>query len=326
MKKMNRFDRSEKSDVRGAAQAGMLKTFLVLGLMASLPLKAQSLSGTQSESLATAENLSNFELKAPNFTDEELQDLRNSEAEEQDREAQIDLFENVMNSGQIFPVSNSGDTVQIEIYQDSKKVGKQFLLARHNGKIRYVFAVSTGKEGHSTPSGKFSVTGQLWRHMSSSYPSSGENNMDHLTYFKPLYGFHATTFAAYAKLSRRDSHGCVRLARPEARAVYRLIRKNAANTRILSMPFGTEPKESEVSLIKTQLAKDLNLIQMMLNTHNKGDVPFNESQYEAFKQGDKRFQSTPQMLKKMGIDKLIEISPDQDLGPGELKTVPLREV
>jgi hypothetical protein len=57
----------------------------------------------------------------------------------------------------------------------------------------------------------------------------------------------------------------------------------------------------------------------MLTTHNRGDVPFNEAQYSAFKNGDKRFIPTPKLLQRMGVKNLIEITPDQDLGAGSIK-------
>src|SRR5690606_23416332 len=132
---------------------------------------------------------------------------------------------NFLQDMETFFVSGRSPNVTIEIFQNAPSVGKQFLVARQHSEIRYVFAVSAAAPGRSTPGGTFGVLRQKWRHMSLSYPSRGENNMDHVSYFAPLIGFHSTTFGLYSKLGTRDSHGCVRMARPEARAVYSLIKE-----------------------------------------------------------------------------------------------------
>ncbi len=262
---------------------------------------------------ATSENIAQFELKAPALTAAEQADTENADMSEQDGNYQYDLFEDTMNLWETFHTADGTDEIKIEIYQGSKKVGKQFILARQNGKIRFVFATSTGKDDHPTPIGEYGVTGQRWRHMSTKYPSANENNMDHLTYFRPMYGLHSTTFGGYAKLGRKDSHGCVRLGRPEARAIYSLIKTNLATTNIVSYAEGQEPADSEVALIRKQLALDFNLIQYMLDNHNTGDTPMSEKQYLRFLETNYSRSRSP--LKEVSEKtEFIEILPEQDLG------------
>jgi hypothetical protein len=194
-------------------------------------------------------------------------------------------------------------------------VGKQFLVVRQNGSIRYVFAASAGASGRSTPGGTFGILKQRWRHMSQTYPGRGENNMDHVSYFRPVIGFHSTVFGLYSKLGRRDSHGCVRMGRPEARATFRLI-KHSAKTTVVSYQSG-EPSSRDLPLIKEMLARDFNLIQAMLATGNKGDVPFTWEEYDQYVRGDLPWSQAEleRRLRQKGIKEIIEIRSNQDLGP-----------
>ncbi len=275
--------------------------------------------------LATSQNISSFELVQPELTSQEQLDFENGELVESDELYQKNLFENSVGDSNYKSdlinkinedVNEAYPIVTIEIYQNSPKVNKQFLVMKQNQKIRFVFAVSTGSVGHSTPAGEYSVfEKQLWRHMSYTYPSSGENNMDHLTYFRPMYGFHATTFGAYRMLGKRDSHGCVRLGRPEARAVYGAIRHQLKQVRIIvhSASRVLNPPDEDLPKIKSQLAKDFNLLQMMLTSHNRGDVPFAEKSYFDFLNTGKNLLPGDPLLKKIGARRIIEINSDQDL-------------
>ncbi len=236
---------------------------------------------------ATSDNLDRFELPEVVLSEQERWDTEKALELEQNAEAVKQNYKNAeplqplpgyfkmsLNSGS----SSDGNSIDIEIYQFSKKIGQQFLIARQNGFIRHVFAISAGGHGKTTPTqfAPYMVDRQRWRHMSTLYPGTSENNMDHVSYFYPAIGFHATTFGLYSKLGRPDSHGCIRLARPEARAIFTLIKENGLNnTSVYSYPRGTEPDESEIERIKAQLAIDLNFIKKELIAKNKkGDVPY----------------------------------------------------
>ena len=285
-------------------------------LAASIAVRADE--ARQIPTVVTSETLENFELQA-DLTAEELFDARQAELAEASGEFEAlneDLMDKIVNNplASLGIMAGRSPNVVIEIFQNARDVGQQFLIARQFGRIRYVFAVSGGGNGRSTPGGTFGVTRQNWRHMSSLYPSAGENNMDHVTFFVGGVGFHSTTMGAYRKLGRPDSHGCVRLGRPQARKIYTLIKSNGAAATIISRKTG-EPDGSELGLIKRQLAKDFNFIQWMLNNKQKGDVPFTEAEYMAYLNGTLSDGDVKEKMRRYGMSKLVEVPGDQDLGP-----------
>lgn len=103
----------------------------------------------------------------------------------------------------------------------------QMLYQAKNGTWRRILRASTGKAGHRTPSGKFSIT---WRwpgwHDSSEYPSdAGNGNMYNSMYFK------SGGFAIHGSRSvppHPASHGCVR------------VKVRAADKLFASVPVGTK--------------------------------------------------------------------------------------
>jgi hypothetical protein len=289
-------------------------------MLASFGVRAQS--ALQIPTVVTPETLSGFELQA-DLSAEEIYDAEQAERAEAAGEFEV-LNETLMDKLVMNPLRGLGESigllagrspnVVIEIFQASRDVGQQFLVARQYGRIRYVFAVSGGGHGKSTPGGTFGVTRQNWRHMSSLYPSAGENNMDHVTFFVGGVGFHSTTMGAYRKLGQPDSHGCVRLGRPQARKIYTLIKGNGAAATIISRKSG-EPDGSELGLIKKQLSKDFNFIQWMLNNKQKGDVPFTEAEYMSYLNGTMSDGEVKEKMKRYGMSKIVEVPDDQDLGP-----------
>jgi len=175
----------------------------------------------------------------------------------------------------------------IKIFQKSKKVGKQFLVAIEKGDdekqfVRYAFAVSAGKGVKITPDTSQKpelVAWQSWRHMSTLYPGTTENNMDHVSYFLPSIGFHATTFGNYSRLGRADSHGCIRLGRPEARAIYTLIKSYGKNNVLVYSYQKEEPEDELVSAVQEKLLVDLKHIKSMITARKNGDFALSERNY-----------------------------------------------
>jgi len=267
------------------------------------------------------ENLEGFELQADLSAEEIFDSVQEDRAEaagEFERLAESLSeglrFNALRGLGNIGVMAGKSPNVVIEIFQNAREVGQQFLVAREFGRIRFVFAVSAGGNGRSTPAGTYGVQSQNWRHMSSLYPSPGENNMDHVTFFNGGIGFHSTTFGNYRKLGRADSHGCVRMGRPQARKIFTMIRNNNSAATIISRKVG-EPERSELGLIKRQLAKDFGFIQWMLNNRQKGDVPFTESDYRSYLSGAMPDSVLKEKMRRMGLTKIIELPGDQDLGP-----------
>jgi hypothetical protein len=96
----------------------------------------------------------------------------------------------------------------------------QMVYQAKRGKWRRVVRASTGKAGHRTPSGSYSIT---WRwpgwHNSSKYPSdSGNGNMYNSMYFKSGgYAVHGSRSVPWYPAS----HGCVRISVRKANQLYR---------------------------------------------------------------------------------------------------------
>ena len=298
------------------------KTRSPLLALSLLALLAAPFSARAQELVATPENLENFELQA-DLSAEEIFDAQQADRAEAAGEFEA-LQESLMDKMILNPMraltggmnimAGRSPNIVIEIFQNARSVGQQFLVAREFGRIRYVFAVSAGGNGRTTPGGTFGVTRQNWRHMSSLYPSAGENNMDHVTFFVGGIGFHSTTFGNYRKLGRADSHGCIRIGRPQARKIYTMIKNNNAAATIISHKVG-EPQDNEVGLIKKQLSKDFNFLQWMLTNKNKGDVPFTEQEYRDYLSGAMPDRVVKEKMKRMGLSQIVELPRDQDLGP-----------
>jgi|GEM_PF-6028046 len=293
--------------------------FAILAMLA-LNLTAHASDTPVIPEVVSVENLENFELQA-DLSAEEIYDAEQADHAEAAGEFER-LNESLMDRMLLNPLRGLGMNIMagkspnivIEIFQNARSVGQQFLVAREFGRIRYVFAVSGGGNGKTTPAGVFGVTRQNWRHMSSLYPSPGENNMDHATFFVGGVAFHSTTLGAYRKLGRADSHGCVRMGRPQARKIYMMIKNNGSAATIISRKSG-EPQDGEVSLIKKQLAKDLSFVQWMLTNKQKGDVPFTEQEYRDYLSGAIPERVVKEKMRRMGLSKIIELPQDQDLGP-----------
>lgn len=288
----------------------MNKIILALGMGLMVGAHAAVDAVDMEHNVATESNLAEFQLLAPELTDAEkaeVEALEKFEADQVEQQKLYDMLPEVPAT-----LMSSAPRIGLELFQKADTVGKQFLLVRKDGKIKYAFAVSAGKGG--TPRGNYGVTKMKWRHMSASYPSRGENNMDHVTYFKPLYGFHSTTFNVYSVLGTKASHGCVRLARPQARAVFSLIKAHGGAATV-AIYGAAEPNPQDLRVIQRLLADDLNRIQDMIKSKNKGDVPFKEEQYYQYLAGQISQAEGDRMARAKGIAEIIEIDGGQDRYP-----------
>ncbi len=227
--------------------------------------------------IAMPSNLTTFELPPiEGFNQEDQRALDRAN----EKESPEDLAKDYAETPEIKPLKKegisfiSGDKIHVDIYVNSKVLGKQAAVVKVNDVIKYVFATSTGTKKKPTPTvnNVFAIK-QKFRHMSNTYPGT-TNNMDFVTYFYPAVGFHSTTFGNYPKLGKADSHGCVRLGKPEARILYRLIKEAGKENTTVSVIKNSDPQESEdvINLIKVLLSKDLNFISYMITNLNSGDV------------------------------------------------------
>jgi lipoprotein-anchoring transpeptidase ErfK/SrfK len=256
-----------------------------------------------------------FKFTDPGYTDEErkaIEDEVNAALayEEMESAQQKDYKQipvPVMNAATA--AFENGDKILVEIYQNAPAIKvynekRQFMVVKQNGNIRYVFQISAAGSGKSTPESKGRVIEkQRWRHMSTLYPSKGENNMDHVSYFHGAIGFHSTVFGLYSKLGKPDSHGCVRMARPEARVLYSLIKPNFSTTKVNSYKAERNPPANEQDQITKLLQLDVDFINNLRKSKNKGDTLPGNMTYSEYIE-NKRLNTLDR--------KQIEIDPQQD--------------
>jgi len=81
------------------------------------------------------------------------------------------------------------------------------------------YKISSGRRGHTTPTGRYRVQRMEKMHYSRKYHNSP---MPHSIFFRGGFAIHGT--GAISRLGRVASHGCVRLHPNNARELYRLIK------------------------------------------------------------------------------------------------------
>jgi lipoprotein-anchoring transpeptidase ErfK/SrfK len=100
-----------------------------------------------------------------------------------------------------------------------------------DGRLAHVWPVSTARSGYRTPAGHYRVqrTERMWH--SRKYDMSP---MPHAMFFRGGYAIHGTY--SVRQLGRPASHGCVRLARANARALFQMVRPRGGTQVELSCP------------------------------------------------------------------------------------------
>lgn len=108
-------------------------------------------------------------------------------------------------------------------------ISKQTMTVSENGTVVYNWRVSTAKKGYRNPKGTFRPIRmhRMW------YSSKYENApMPHSIFYYGGYAIHGTY--EERKLGRPASHGCIRLARGNARTLYNLVKAHGPqSTRII---------------------------------------------------------------------------------------------
>jgi lipoprotein-anchoring transpeptidase ErfK/SrfK len=92
----------------------------------------------------------------------------------------------------------------------------------------YLWKVSTGRKGYTTPTGEWNPTWLSINHWSKTYDAP----MPFAVFFKGGYAIHATD--AVAKLGQPASHGCIRLAQQNAAMFFDLVKAyGKSNTKVV---------------------------------------------------------------------------------------------
>ena len=108
-------------------------------------------------------------------------------------------------------------------------VGSQTMTVEKHGRVIYKWKVSTARNGYVTPRGTWRPTRMHKMWYSRKYDNSP---MPYSVFYHGGYAIHGTN--AVRNLGRPASHGCVRLATPNAQKFYTLVRQmGPGNTRIV---------------------------------------------------------------------------------------------
>ena len=106
----------------------------------------------------------------------------------------------------------------------------QTLTVARDGQILHTWPVSTGKTGHATPSGNFTTFRMAAEHFSKEWDDAP---MPHSVFFtKQGHAIHGSY--EVKRLGAPASHGCVRLAPPNAAKLFALVKQEGLpNTRVV---------------------------------------------------------------------------------------------
>lgn len=108
-------------------------------------------------------------------------------------------------------------------------IKSQRMIVKVDGEVRHVWKVSTGRQGYATPRGTYRPGRMHVSYFSRKYYNSP---MPYSIFFRGGYAIHGTN--AINRLGGVASHGCVRLATGNARALFSLVRQaGASRTRIV---------------------------------------------------------------------------------------------
>lgn len=100
-------------------------------------------------------------------------------------------------------------------------LSQQKMKVYHGGKLKYSFPISSGKKGFRTPTGRWGVTRMHRKYYSKKYHGAP---MPNSIFFYRGYAIHGTN--QVSRLGRTASHGCIRLAPGNARALFNLVKAN----------------------------------------------------------------------------------------------------
>lgn len=109
-------------------------------------------------------------------------------------------------------------------------LSSQVMHVSVGGKRAYSWAVSTGRKGYRTPTGRYRPTRMYRKYYSRKYDNAP---MPNSIFFRGGYAIHGTTYTK--NLGRPASHGCVRLAPANARTLYNLVKQHGPGNTTISI-------------------------------------------------------------------------------------------
>jgi hypothetical protein len=124
------------------------------------------------------------------------------------------------------------------------KVGQK-MTVKIDGRTEYVWPISSGASGYTTPSGKFKPFRLEEDHYSKEWDDAP---MPHSIFFTDRgHAIHGTLYEK--SLGRPVSHGCVRLSQENARTLFELVESNGLGSTSVVVrggffDFGASPKRS----------------------------------------------------------------------------------
>lgn len=121
----------------------------------------------------------------------------------------------------------------------------QNVTVMEHGAVKFVWPISSGREGYATQTGTFQPqwTARMW------YSRQWDMApMPHAVFFNRGTAFHATS--ATGSLGRRASHGCIRLAPGNAARLYALVHKHGLE--LTKVVVHSAPKEPAVARGKSR--------------------------------------------------------------------------
>ena len=137
----------------------------------------------------------------------------------------------VLVAGAAMARSNAGNEpgrITIEVNKSTQR-----MTITVDGEKRYTFKVSTGKTGHTTPSGSFRVLSMKEMHYSRKYDNAPMPNA--LFFTNAGHAIHATS--SVRNLGRPASHGCIRLHPSNAAALYALVQQHGAGNTVFKISY-----------------------------------------------------------------------------------------
>ncbi|WP_210247621.1 L,D-transpeptidase [Salinarimonas soli] len=121
--------------------------------------------------------------------------------------------------------ASTGAQAGVDIRVD---LSAQRMTVSEDGRVRHVWSVSSGRPGYRTPTGSYRPYRLERMHLSRTYDLAP---MPHSIFFRGGYAIHGT--GEVRRLGRTASHGCIRLSRGQAAALFRLVgARGMGDTRI----------------------------------------------------------------------------------------------
>jgi lipoprotein-anchoring transpeptidase ErfK/SrfK len=96
---------------------------------------------------------------------------------------------------------------------------EQMMRVYEYGELVYVWPVSTGRRGYTTPTGSFQPYSLRRHHRSGKYHGAP---MPYSIFYRGGFAIHGTK--ASRRLGRTASHGCIRLHMDNARELFEMVR------------------------------------------------------------------------------------------------------